>query len=108
MELPHRNLSAYVQAHTELHTDANVRLRRLLQWSQLFNTTSPDGRAELIKWYQQHDDRIFTQPTNHVHELGDCNTWSSPDVEWQQVHIQQTQEIKQLKVRVGSAWLGLP
>ena len=92
-------LSAYVQTHEETHSDDNLRLRRFMQWSGLFNTTSVAGHSRIIDWYNNHDDVLFEQPITFIWETNDTKQWIPKDEEWQVIHERHAREMERHKVK---------
>ena len=92
-------LSAYVQTHKETHSDDNLRLRRFMQWSGLFNTTSVAGHSRIIDWYNNHDDVLFEQPITFIWETNDTKQWIPKDAEWQVIHERHAREMERHKVK---------
>lgn len=97
-----QTLSAYIQEHTETHSEDNVRLRRLMQWSAMFNTTSVAGHSKIIEWYENHDDVLFEQPISFIWETNDTKQWIPKDSEWQEIHERHAQQAGSHKVRHGA------
>lgn len=100
-----QTLSAYLQEHTELHSNDKMRLRQLMQWSELFNTTSAAGHSGVINWYQNHDDVLFEQPISFIWETNDTKQWIPKDTEWHEVHERLAEGMERHKVIVCNSCL---